>query len=136
MNNKRNFFGWALSIVCATFLIGSCGGDDSSGPPPPEPGQLTVSVSSSATGAAFNLRITGEDIANPVQAVGSHEIYTFASGDTLNTAVIGQVSSGDLLRFSVPDVNQAASYRVTLVEVAGTDNALLSNSSFTVSISQ
>jgi len=136
MNNKRNFFGWALSIVCATFLIGSCGGDDSSGPPAPEPGQLTVSVSSSLTGAAFDLTIIGEDIANPVQAVGSHQIYTFASGDTLSTAVIGQVSSGDLLRFSVPDVNQAASYRVTLVEVAGTDNALLSNSNFTVIISQ
>ena len=136
MNNKRNLFGWALSIVCATFLIGSCGGDDGSGPPAPEPGQLTVSVSSGSTGAAFNLTITGEDIANPVQAVGSHQIYTFASGDTLSAAVIGQVSSGDLLRFSVPDVNQATSYRVTLVEVAGTDNALLANSSFTASISQ
>jgi len=136
MNNKRRFFGWALSIVCASFLVGSCGGDDTSGPPAPQPGQLTVSVSSSSTGAAFSLTITGEDISNPVEAVGSHQVYTFASGDTLNAAVIGNVSSGDLLRFSVPDVNQASSYRVTLAEVAGSDNVLLSNSSFTVSISQ
>ena len=108
MNNKRKFFGWALSIVCATFLVGSCGGDDEgTGPPAPQPGQLTVSVSSSSTGAAFNLSIRGEDISNPVEAVGSHEIYTFAMGDTLNVAVIGNVASGDLLRFSVPDVNQA-----------------------------
>ena len=136
MNNKRNTFGRALSIVCATLLIGSCGGDDGSGPPQPQPGQLTVSVSSASTGGAFNLIVTGSSISNPAAAVGSHQLYTFASGDTLNAAVIGNVSSGDLLSFNVPDVNQASSYRATLLEVAGTDNALLSNSSFTLSVSQ
>ncbi len=133
MTNKRNIFARALTIVCATILIGSCG-DDSSGPPAPQPGQLTVSVSSASTGAAFNLIVTGENISNPVEAVGSHQLYTFAAGDTLSVAVIGTVSSGDLLRFSVPDVNQVNSYRATLLEVAGTDNALLSIGSFTLAI--
>jgi hypothetical protein len=64
----------------------------------------------------------------------SFRLYTLASGDTLRAAVIGTVSSGDLLRFSVPDVNQASGYHVTLEEVAGTDNQLLSTGNFTATI--
>jgi hypothetical protein len=104
MMSKRVFRIWALPVVCAAFLIGSCSSD--------------------------------ADIANPVQVGANHRLYTAASGDTLRAAVIAQVSSGELLRFSVPDVNQASSYNVVLQEVAGSDNALLSTGSFSVSIGQ
>ena len=139
MMSKRVFRIWALPVVCAAFLVGSCSsdGDDGTGPAAVQPGQLAVAVTTSGTaGAAFQLLVTGADIANPVQVGATHRLYTAASGDTLRAAVIAQVSSGELLRFSVPDVNQASSYNVLLQEVAGSDNALLSTGSFSVSISQ
>ncbi len=138
MSIKRANWSLAAVVVSASLLAGACGGDDDgTGPPAPLPGQLTVNVSTSGgPGAAFKLTVTGEGIASPVKVGTSHQLYTFASGDTLKAALIGTVSTGELLKFSVPDVNQASSYRVTLNEVAGSDNALLSLGSFSVSVSQ
>jgi hypothetical protein len=138
MSIKRANWSLAAIVVSASLLAGACGGDDDgTGPPAPQPGQLTVNVSTSGSpGAAFKLTVTGEGISSPVKVGTSHQLYTFASGDTLKTALIGTVSTGELLKFSVPDVNQASSYRVTLNEVAGSDNALLSLGSFSVSVSK
>jgi hypothetical protein len=59
-------------------------------------------------------------------------LYSFASNDTVRVAVIGEHSSGPLFRFTVPDGRPASSYAVVLLEVAGNDNALLSETDFTL----
>lgn len=136
MNIKLGNRSSALVVVCASLLAGGCNGDKIQDPDP-QPGQLTVNVSTSGSaGAAFKLTVTGKDISSPVNVGSSHQLYTFASGNTLAAAVIGTVSAGALLKFSVPDVNQASSYSVTLNEVAGSDNALRSLGNFSVSVSQ
>jgi hypothetical protein len=137
IKRKRLTRAWALTIAGAALLAGGCGGDDGTGPPKPQPGQLTVNVSATGSpGAAFLLTVRGTNITDPVAANSGHKLYTFASGDTLKAAVIGTVSSGALLKFSVPDVNQASGYRVSLNQVAGTDNALIPVASFGVTIGQ
>ncbi len=120
------FFGAALLTVACKESTG----------PSTVAGQLTVSVSTSGSGgAAFLITVSGTGISNPAAANANHEFYSIISGNTLTVAVITQsaVTSGNLIRFSVPDVRQAASYNVSVVEVAGTDNELLSPSAFTVS---
>ena len=134
MKTKRATRVLALAIVFLAFYTAACG--DSTGPSE-RPGQLTVSVSTAGNGgAAFLITVTGNSITNPVAANSNHEVFALVSGTTLTAAVItpAAVTSGALLKFSVPDVNVASSYGVTLVEVAGTDNALQSASSYTLTI--
>lgn len=135
MNGGRAIGIWSLTIIAAAFLAGSCGGDEGTGPAPPLPGPLTVTVSSTAgPGAAFLLTVTGEGISDPQAVDPAFQLYTNLSGDTLKAAVIGSIAAGELLRFDVPDVNRAASYRVSLQEVAGNDNSLLPLSAFNLKI--
>lgn len=42
----------------------------------------------------------------------------------VNVALFGQLGNGAVLRFSVPDVNQAAAYSASVQEVADATNAL------------
>jgi hypothetical protein len=126
----------ALAFACTALLIIAC--SESSTGPTQQPGQLTVSVSTSGSGgAAFLVTVTGNGITNPAAANSGHQFYQVASNNTLTAVVISPsaITSGALFRFSVPDVNQAASYDVDLVQVAGTDNALLTASAFDVDVS-
>jgi hypothetical protein len=135
MNSKRISRTWPLAIISAALLGLACSSEESTGPPAPQPGQLTVSVSTTGSaGAAFLLKVRGDGISSPATVSANHRLYTFAAGDTLKAAVIGSVSSGDVLVFSVPDVNRASSYIVTLEQVSGSDNALLPTSGFTAVI--
>lgn len=135
MNGRRAVFVRSLAIIAAAFVAGSCGGDDGTGPAPPLPGPLTVTVSSTTgPGAAFLLTVSGEGISDPRAAAPGHQLYTNLSGDTLTVAVIGSIAAGGLMRFDVPDVNRAGSYRVSLQEVAGSDNSLLPVSAFSLKI--
>lgn len=100
-------------------------------------GQLTVEIQTSGSGgAAFLVTVTGDSITSPVAANASHEIYSYVAGRTLKAAVVGSLSSGPLLRFTVPDVNRVSQYTATLNQVAGADNALQSTSSYTLAITQ
>ena len=135
MKTTRAVWLWPLAIAYAALHAGACGGEDGTGPPPALPGQLTVSVSTTGSpGAAYLLTVRGEGITSPQAANTGHRLYTSLSGDTLRAALIGTLSNGDLLRFDVPDVNRASSYRVVLEEVAATDNSLLPLSTFTTTI--
>jgi hypothetical protein len=137
MNSKRGFWTWPLAITCAAVLASSCGGDgdEGTGPSAPRPGQLTVSISGNGNaGSAFLLSVRGDGMSSPTAPSASHRLYTNLSGDTLTAALIGEVSEGALLKFNVPDVNRASSYRVNLTQVAGADNALLPLGTFTVTI--
>lgn len=137
MKTKRARWFWRLAITYAALLASACGGEDGTGPPPALPGQLTVSVSTTGDpGAAYLLTLRGEGITSPEAANTGHLLYTSLSGDTLKVALIGTISNGDLLHFNVPDVNRASSYRVSLQEVAGSDNSLLPLSTFAATIGQ
>lgn len=137
MNGKRGLWAWPLVVTCAAALAISCGGDghEGTGPSGPDPGQLTVSISSTRNaGSAFLLTIRGEGISSPTAPSAGHRLFTYLSGDTLTAALIGEVSEGALLRFNVPDLNRASSYRVNLLQVAGADNALQPLGTFSVEI--
>ncbi len=112
-----------LVSLAAGLLILGCGGDDSTGPPQqlPEPGQLRVTLSGSSSVGAVVLTVTGSGITSPV-ASGGVSLYHDLSGGTLRAAVVGASLSGEVLRFTVPDVRQVASYQVSLQQAAGNDS--------------
>ncbi len=137
MTSKRGYSALAATLLIAAFLAGGCTSSDGMGPSDPQPGELTVNLSTTGGGgSAFLLTITGSGITNPVAAGAGHRVYSFASGNSLNVALVGDISAGALLKFSVPDVNQAASYNVTLNDVAASDNTLQNTSDYSVTISQ
>lgn len=126
----RRFFGRdfrhlraLLVSLAAGVLILGCGGDESTGPPQqlPEPGQLRVTLSGGSSVGAVVLTVTGSGITSPV-ASGGVSLYHDLSGGTLLAAVIGSSLSGEVLRFTVPDVRQVASYQVSVQQAAGNDN--------------
>ncbi len=110
-----------VSLAAGALILG-CGGDDSTGPPQqlPQPGQLRVTLSGSSVGAVV-LTVTGSGITSPV-ASGGVSLYQDLSGGTLRAAVVGSSLSGEVLRFTVSDVRQVASYQVSLQQAAGNDN--------------
>ncbi|NIN72667.1 MAG: hypothetical protein GTO46_12240 [Gemmatimonadetes bacterium] len=129
MNIQRAFRTGATAVVCAALLVTACRESLA----PSRSGPLTVHVSAAAgPGAAFKVMVIGEGISEPVVANAGDLLYSFASNDTLKVAVIGEYSSGPLFRFSVPDRSLASSYTVVLLEVAGSDNALLTGADFTL----
>lgn len=126
----------AAALVVLALVGPQACGKDSTGPEA-QRGQLTVEVQTSGSGgAAFLVTVTGDSIANPVAANASHRIDSFVSGRTMKAAVIGSVSSGPLLRFTVPDVNRSSQYSVTLNQVAGSDNALQATATYTLTITK
>jgi hypothetical protein len=132
MKLERALWAGATAIIGAALLITAC--QENIGPSPS--GQITVDVSAAAgPGAAFQVMVIGEGISQPVVANPGDLLYSFASNDTVKVAVIGDHSSGPLFRFSVPDGSQASSYAVVLLEVAGSDNGLLSGTNFTLTAS-
>ncbi len=135
MTGKRAYTALAATLLLAAFLVGGCSG--STEPSGPQPGQLTVNLSTTGGGgSAFLLTVSGSGITNPVAASAGHQLYSFASGNTLKVAVVGNISTGALMRFSVPDVNQSGSYSVTLNEAAGSDNSLQNVSDYSATISR
>lgn len=130
---------WVAAILAAIIASAGCSsgdGDGSTGPTPPQPGTLTVNISTTGGGgAAFLLTVVGDSIENARTARNAHTLFSNTSGRTLKAAVIGSAGDGDgILRFDVPDVNRAGQYNVTLNEVAGSDNALQSTSDYTLTL--
>ncbi|UCC71143.1 MAG: hypothetical protein JSV86_12190 [Gemmatimonadota bacterium] len=128
--------GWVAvaTAACVALFAAACGGDDGTGPA--RPGQLTVSVSTTGDpGAAFLVLVRGDSISNPATVNSGDLIYSYTSGITTRVAVIGSHSLGPLFEFTVPDVGQASSYTVSLLQVAGSDNALMVEKDFTLTIS-
>jgi hypothetical protein len=124
-----------LGAVAAGILLLGCG-DDSTSPPPPQPvpGELVVTVGGgSALGGIF-LTVTGAGITAPA-ASGVASLYYDVSGTTLSATVVGSTLSGEVLRFSVPDVRNVTDYQVTVQQVAGTSNQPLSPGGFSATVS-
>jgi hypothetical protein len=129
----RWVWGVLALMLCAALLPSGCKDSTSPG----GPGQLTVSLTSDAgSGAAFLLTVSGHDVTDPAAATAGHLIYSLLSEDTARIAVIGELRSGPLLKFTVPDVTRAHDYSVRLEEVAGADNRILPTSDFSLSVTR
>ncbi|WKW11350.1 hypothetical protein Strain138_000593 [Pseudogemmatithrix spongiicola] len=115
-----------LALGAAVALIGSCA--EPTAPQRPVAGALQVTwTTPHVDDRSALLRVvlpsglsaTGLDGATP-----GIEVFHRQSGDTLFIAAFGELASGALLRFEVPDVRQASRIAATIVEVGAADDAL------------
>jgi hypothetical protein len=125
-----------LVSAAVGLLILGCG-DDTTGPPEPQPqpGELRVTVASGTAVGAVVITVTGAGITSPA-ASGGARLYYDLSVVKLSAVVVGPSLSGEIMRFSVPDVRQVAGYRVSLEEAAGTTNQPLATAGISVSVVQ
>ena len=130
-------------LLVLGLLVGgmSCGGGDGgSGPPPPppdQPGDLTVTVSSTGVaGAAFKLTVTGPGITVPSVAQAGQLLFPTTIANGLRVIVAGPETNGALMRFRVPDVNDIGQYSVVLEEVAALDGSLQPTGSYTATLTR
>ncbi|MGB5301711.1 MAG: hypothetical protein WBO43_03000 [Gemmatimonadota bacterium] len=134
MRGTRALRGVLFSLAVGSLFVG-CGGDDPTGPPEPQPqpGELTVALASGTPVGGVVLTVTGPAITSPA-ASGGAQLYYDQSGGVLTAVVTGTSLSGEILRFTVPDVAQVAGYEVSLQEVAGTSNQSLASSGVQLSV--
>ena len=121
-----------VSLIAGALILG-CGGDDTTGPPEPQPqpGELRVTLVSGAGVGGVVLTVTGPSITSPA-ASGGNQLYHDLSDGTLHAVVTGVPISGEIMRFTVPDVRQVAGYQVSVQEAAGTSNQLLAGVTLSV----
>ena len=115
-------------VLCALLSTSvSCGDDESgsTGPPDPVPGTLTLTLGTlQLDDGALVLRLQGADITQ-VELAAPGLYLRFLEDQTGITAVfVGDIVSGDLLTFHVPDVNRPDSYSGTVLEAADRSNAV------------
>jgi hypothetical protein len=125
MRNSRIPVAIVLCALLSTSV--SCGDDDngSTGPPDPVPGTLTLTLGTvHLDDGALVLRLQGAAISQ-VELAAPGLYLRFLEDQTGVTAVfVGDIVSGDLLSFHVPDVNRPDSYSGTVLEAADRSNAV------------
>lgn len=132
----------ALSAALLALLVACSDGGNDGGvttPPAPVPGALTVSLTSPhPDDRALVLTINGpEAITNVESTSAALRAHSRGSGSSHRVALFGPLATGAVLRFSVPDVNRAASYSVTLVEVAdGSNNVRTSAAGYSLAVTR
>lgn len=130
---RRAIWRAAALLICTALIPNGCKDSTSPG----GPGQLTVRLTSSAgPGAAFLVTVSGQDVSDPAAVAEGHLVYSLASDSTTSVAIIGQVESGALFEFTVPDVGRALDYTVQLEQVAGLDNRILSTNDFSLAVTR
>lgn len=116
-----------LLAVLAAAVLSACG-DAGMGvePDAPQPGVLTVTLATPfPDDRAMLITVSGPDEATAVADAGSgYTVHARAGGTTFRAAVFGRLSSGPLVRFSVPDVNRASAYRATIQEVVDPSSSI------------
>jgi hypothetical protein len=121
-----------LATVAGLLILG---GGDGTTEPQPQPGELRVEIASGTPVGAVVLTVTGAGITSPA-ASGGLQFYHDLSGNTLHAVVVGSSLSGTIMRFTVPDVRQAAGYQVSVQEASGTTNQSVAASGVTLSVEQ
>ncbi len=117
--------GRLATLTCVLAVLGVACSNDPSGP---VAGALTVTLATANQDGAMLLDISGPDIG--AVTAGSAAIAYVAtrvvSTTTVRIVVAGNLASGAIVTFAVPDVNGASSYTATVVEVADRQNQLRS----------
>ena len=91
-------------------------------PPVPVPGELQLRLTTPrADDGALLLELTGPAAATDVRAARGDLLVearpVAGAANTVRVAVFGDLASGELLAFRVPDVNAAARWQARVVEV-------------------
>ena len=131
-----NFFSRRiLRIALGCALVGlAC--KENVGPPAPLPGNLYVRlVTPNANDGAVRVTLAGPGI-GAIAPSGDRLLYSFANAENARgVAVFGDLTTGDIFAFAVPDVHHPELYTLTLVQVATNANALrLPLTGYTLSI--
>lgn len=116
----------------ATAVLAACGDAGmSTAPEAPQPGVLTVTLATPfPDDRAVLITVSGPDEATAVVDAGSgYSVHARAGGTTFRAAVFGRISSGPLVRFTVPDVNRASAYRATIQEVVDPSSSVRGSTS-------
>ena len=113
--------GLTATVAIAAGLLIAC----SDVAAPPVPGELMLVLETpNADDRAIFIRITGPDMTEARSANADYVIHARHAGATLNVAAFGNLVSGAVVRFPVPDVNRRREYTATIVEVGDDSNAL------------
>lgn len=124
----------ALPALCLLLLLAACGASSPAGPDTggqtATPGWLTVQLTSPYTDdGAIQLRVTGPTI-DSIAPEPTLDGFGSVSGGTADVVVTGAVTTGNIARFRVADVNRASSYTVSVMAAAQqTSYALRANTS-------
>jgi hypothetical protein len=135
MLKSLRFASLSLLLACG----GDGGGTDVTQPPLPVPGVLTLSVTTpNADDRAILITITGPAGASSVTGGSSaYRAESRITGSTIKAAIFGNITSGAVLRFNVPDVAKASSYSASVTEVADASNSLRTDlSAYALSIAK
>lgn len=113
----------AAALLLAAALVSGC---DAGEPATPQPGELTLTLSTpNPADGALLVAITGPGaVASVRSAVADGVVQSRTAGTTTTVAVFGTLAAGPLLRISVPDVRQAQRYAATVREAADAENHL------------
>jgi len=113
-----------VSAAALTLSLAACG--DTSGPPVPKPGDLTLKLALPASDdRAMLVTISGPEAIGTITAAGpAYTVFGRPSGTTAKVAVFGTLVAGPVVKFAVPDVNKADQYTAAVTEVAGSANQL------------
>lgn len=134
-------------LFAVLFVIASlsCGESPPSGPPPPAPpppppppapgpGRLAVVMTSPNTDdGAILLEMRGAGIDSVRAENSTWEFFSDASSASLVRAVVaGNLASGRLLSFRVPDMS--GTYTVTVIDIANRQNSLRAGTGYTFTV--
>ena len=126
------------TLLCTAAAVAAAACGESTEPPVPTPGALTVTLQapSGVTTGAVVLTLAGPGAITNVTAVGGGlQVYSRPAAGGVSVAAFGTIPAGALLRFDVPDTRAADEYSATLVEAAGTDNTVKSLTGYGVTVS-
>ncbi len=113
-----------MSGAALTIVLAACG--DTSGPPVPKPGDLTLKlVLPASDDRAMLVTISGPEAIGAITAASAaYTVFGRPAGNNAKVAVFGTLASGPVVKFAVPDVNKSDLYTAAVTEVAGPANEL------------
>jgi hypothetical protein len=116
---------WRLGVTAVLVPAGmaGCGGDG--GPAGPQPGTLVATLTTpNGDDGAILVRINGPGITQVVAGRAGDYLKVLQEGNTVTAVVVGELDSGALIRFDVPDLETRSSYGASILQVADESNAL------------
>ncbi len=120
----------SIAVAALALTTVACGADGSSNPVlpgpntpgAPVPGWLTIQLTTPHNdNGAVQLRISGA-VVQDVEAVAPYDGFGTTDDGIGRMVVTGDLKGGSLVRFKVPDVAAAQSYRVTVEAAAQRDS--------------
>jgi hypothetical protein len=125
---------WRTAVLAPLLVfLAACGAGSSTGASggnePAVPGWLTVQLTTPYTDdGAVQLRITGPAV-DSVVAEPAYDGFGMAANGAADLVMAGSISTGNVARFRVADINRASSYNVSVVAAAQSGTFALRNTS-------